>query len=195
MTNRGIATFLEESGRFTGSAQVNSLAEAKKHIEETAGLEAFPSFIILDIKLGEDNGLDFLPFLEKFCRKNKLPKPPVLVCSFLEEPFRIETAIKLGAQGYISKADNETILLDAIITILRGEIYLSDKHSDKMVKSIGVYGKLTKREQRIFELIKENKTNRQIASELCLSIHTIENHVSNIYFKTRTVNRAELQKL
>ena len=195
MTNRGIASFLVENGRFSDCAQANSLNEAKKYIEDSLSSKDFPSFIILDILLGEANGLDFLPFLEDICNKNKVPKPPVLVCSVLEEPFRIQTAIKLGACGYVSKADNEAGLLEAIDTVLRGEVYLSSKHSAKIVKSIGVYGKFTKRELRILELIKENKTNKQIANELSLHIRTVENHVSNIYFKTRAENRAELIKM
>jgi len=77
-------------------------------------------------------------------RGNGLPKPTVLICSVLEEPFRIQTAMKLGASGYVSKAESETVL---------------------------------------------------IAAELCLSVGTVRNHVSNIYFKTETNSRQELMKL
>jgi len=44
-------------------------------------------------------------------------------------------------------------------------------------------------------MIKDKKTNNEIADTLNLSIRTIENHISNIYFKTGTANRDDLIKL
>jgi len=193
MVNSGLAFCLEETGRFRIMGQANSLAQAVSFIEKDK--KNIPSLVILDILLGEENGLDFLLFLDKFCRENKKPKPYVLVCSVLEEPFRIQTALKMGASGYISKSGNKTELLNAIDAVLRGDIYISGEHSEKVMKSYGIYSKFTKREMEILNLIKLNKSNKQIASALSLSIRTIENHISNIYFKTGTENRQELIKL
>jgi len=38
-------------------------------------------------------------------------------------------------------------------------------------------------------------TNKEIARKLCLTLHTVENHVSNLYFKTRAKDRRELARL
>jgi len=201
MVNSGLASILEETGRFSVIAQVNSLSAAKKFIEDNAVQKAdlsesnFPSLIILDILLGEENGLDFLPFLKNLCRAKKIQKPYVLVCSVLEEPFRIQTALKMGASGYMPKTGSNQEFLEAIDSVLRGETYISEEHSAKVMKSYSLYEKFTKRELEIINLIKNNKSNRQIADELGLNIRTIENHVSNIYFKTGTENRKDLLKL
>jgi len=201
MVNSGLASILEETGRFSVVGQVNSLSDAIKFIEEDAiqktdqSESIFPSLIILDILLGEDNGLDFLPFLKNFCRSKKIPQPHVLVCSVLEEPFRIQTALKMGASGYIPKTGSNQEIIEAIDAVLRGETYISGEHSAKVMKSYGLYEKFTKRELEIINMIKNNKSNKQIADELGLNIRTVENHVSNIYFKTGTVNRQELVKL
>ena len=201
MVNSGLASILEETGRFTVIRQVNSLFAAKKFIEENAVQKNnssefnFPFLIILDILLGEENGLDFLPFIKNFCQSNRIPPPYVLVCSVLEEPFRIQTALKKGASGFISKAGNKNELLEAIDSVLRGETYISGIHSDKVMKSNGLYAKFTKREMEIFTLIKEKKSNKQIADELKINLRTVENRISNIYFKTGTANREELLKL
>ncbi|MCL2193589.1 MAG: response regulator, partial [Treponema sp.] len=69
LTNRGVASYLRETGRFSICAQVTTLADAKRHIEN--GDPCMPDLVILDIILGEDNGLDLLPFLDDFCDKNK----------------------------------------------------------------------------------------------------------------------------
>ncbi|MCL2210139.1 MAG: response regulator transcription factor [Treponema sp.] len=193
MVNSGIAGILEETGRFKVTGQTNTLKEAKQFIETNKN--AFPSLIILDIMLNEENGLDFLPFLENFCKSNEIKKPYVLVCFVLDEPFRIQSALEMGAAGFISKVSSKTELLLAIDTVLRGETYISGEHSDKVAKSYGLYSKFTRREREILNLIKSNKSNKQIASELFLNIRTIENHISNIYYKTGTKNRQDLQKL
>ena len=191
MLNYGLAACLEETGRFSVSGQVKSLAEAKRFIEESK----LPSLVILDILLGEENGLDFLPFLESFCQTKKIPKPPVLVCSILEDPFRIKTALKYGAAGYVPKTGGKTELLDAIDTVLQGKVYITNEHSVKLNESSGTYTQFTKRELEILYLIKQNKTNQQIAQLLAISLRTVENHVSNIYFKTGKDNRLELMNL
>ena len=193
MVNSGLASYLEETGRFTITGKAQSLAQAAEFMENSALNETdIPSLVVLDILLGEENGLDFLPFLENFCKEKQISKPAVLVCSVLEEPFAIQTALKMGASGFMPKTGSKTELLDVIDTILRGEIYISSEYSAKVMKSYGIYSKFTKRELEIYSLIKKNKTNKQIADELCLNIRTIENHVSNIYFKTGAANRSEL---
>jgi len=196
MVNSGLAAILEAEERFKVTGQVNTLDEAKNFIKEAAlSKNIYPSLIILDITLGDENGLDFIPFLRDFCINNKMPVPPVLVCSVLEEPFRIQSALKMGAFGYISKTSSKNELLEAIDTVLRGENYLSGKHTEKLKKSLGLYAKFTERESEIFSMIKEKKTNKQIAEMLGLNFRTVENHVSNIYFKTGAANKEELLKL
>jgi len=193
LINRGLASYLEETGRFKVSGQVNSLAEAKQFIEATAEQRAnIPDLIILDIMLGEENGLDFLPFLDNFCKRKTIFKPPVLICSVLEDPFRIQTAIKLGASGYILKTGNMNDLLKAIDNVLNGEKHIIDIHNIRLNAVSGKYSYFTKRELEVLDLIKQNKTNQQIAKIMYISVRTVENHVSNIYIKTGKQNRLEL---
>jgi NarL family two-component system response regulator LiaR len=192
ITNNGMVSCLEETGSFAVTGQANNLGEAMRFIENSLSL---PSLIILDIMLGEENGLDFLPFLKSFCQGRNVPMPPVLVCSVLEDPFRIQTALKQGACGYIPKTKSKTELLTAIDTVLRGEVYITGEHAVKLSKTLGTYGQFTKREIEVLNLIKQSKTNREIAKILYISIRTVENHISNIYFKTGCGNRQELEKL
>ena len=185
----GLASCLEETGRFHVGGQANSLEEARRLIDE---LKSLPSLIILDILLGEENGLDFLPFLKDFCKAKNVPKPPVLVCSVLEDPFRIQTALKLGASGYVSKTGDKAELLHAIDTVLGGKVYITGRHSVKLNESPVTFAELTKREREILSLIKLNKSNQHIAVTLDINIRTVENHISRIYFKTGTASRHEL---
>jgi NarL family two-component system response regulator LiaR len=191
MTNLGLASCLEETGRFTVCAEANTLADACRFIEES---EKFPSLIILDILLGEENGLDFLSFLDQHCRVKGVPKPPVVVCSVLEDPFRIQSAMKLGASAYVPKSSNQTELLKAIDAVLAGGTFIPERLV-KLNESGREYAPFTKRENQVLALVKMGKTNAQIAAALSFSVRTAESHISNIYFKTGKTNRLELLNL
>jgi len=192
MLNYGLAACLEETGRFSISAQATSLSEAQCIIKDAKTL---PSLIILDILLGEENGLDFLSFLDDFCRTSLQTKPPVLVCSVLEDPFRIRSALSLGASGYIPKTGTKTELISAIDTVLQGGLFVPDEYTGALHEASSIHARFTKREITVLNLIKQNKTNQQIAQNLNISLRTVENYISNIYFKTGAENRLELLKL
>jgi len=193
MLNAGIAAMLESTGLFTICGQAESLAQAMGIIEGSATL---PSIIILDLLLGDENGLDFFPKLERYCADKKTAKPLVLVCSALADSFRIQTALKLGAAGFLSKAGGKEELLKAIDAILRGKVYVSDELSAKLTEeSKNLYARFTKQEIKVIDLIKANKTNQQIADALFISIRTVANHTSKIYFKTGFSSREEVRRL
>jgi len=82
LVNIGITSWLAETGHFSAFEQAQTLAEAKRFIEDAmeAG-RSLPSIVVLDVQLGNENGLDFIRFL-KGSRETK--SIPVLVCSILE---------------------------------------------------------------------------------------------------------------
>jgi len=158
LVNSATTSLLEGTGRFRVLGKAHSLEEARLFVEKTAG--EMPEIIILDIQMGEENGLNFFPFLNDFCGKKRIPKPPVLVCSTFNDSSRIQTALKLGASGYLPKTLDGDSLLNAIDAVLRGEIYVPD---ERIGESPDKYGELTRQELNIIHLVKLNKSNPQIA--------------------------------
>jgi NarL family two-component system response regulator LiaR len=191
LTRYGLASCLEDSGRFSVAGTAASLGEGRWFIEQnSAGL---PALIILDIRLGRENGLEFIKFLKDFCGTRNMAVPAVLVCSVFEDPFRIRTALQLGAAGYVPKpAANGEELLRAIDTVLSGGEYLDPRLKLKLSRAPGAYDKFTRREQEILTMIKQNYTNQRIAKDLGISLRTVENHISHIYLKTGCVTRQGL---
>jgi len=192
MLNAGIVSILEATGLFTVCGQAQTLAEAASHIEKS---ETLPDLVILDVLLGEDNGLDFLPLLKKRCEYKKAVMPPVLVCSALDDTFKIKTALNLGAAGFLSKTGGKAELLKAVDTILRGNVYLSDEVKTKLNESSSLYGKFTKQELKVIDLLKAHNSNKHIAQTLGINVRTVENYISKIYFKTGFSTKEEIQKL
>jgi NarL family two-component system response regulator LiaR len=189
----GFGSILDSTGLFSVRVQAKSLAEARIAIEGAAPL---PQLIILDILLGEENGLDFLPVLDKFCKAKKNQKPPVLVYSALEDSFQAETARELGASGYVPKTAGKAELLKAIDAILGGEFYFPSSDSEGQNSAVSsLYEKFTKREMQVINLVRQKRSNQEIAHNLGLNLRTVENYLSNIYFKTGCENREALLKL
>jgi NarL family two-component system response regulator LiaR len=200
VTNAGLTACLEKTGRFTVTGRAATLTEAKRFIggegtSQEVSLSSLPSCIILDIQLGGDNGLDFLPFLDSYCKKHKTAKPPVLVCSVIEDPFRIKNAFDTGAAGYLPKSGNLEEIVTAIDTVLKGGTYLPERYKIILEENPGLFTLLTPRETEVLALFRQNLTNTQIAESLGLSEQTVKNHIANIYFKTKTGGREDLLKL
>lgn len=52
-------------------------------------------------------------------------------------------------------------------------------------------GMLSPRESEVLRLIAAGQSNKQIAAELSLSVHTIERHITNLYAKIEARGRAD----
>jgi NarL family two-component system response regulator LiaR len=190
LIRRGFGSFLADTGRFTIAGEASSLAEARNLLES---MEQAPDLILLDISLGQENGLDFLEFLNT--REDSEKKPAVLVYSMFEDPFRVQNALALGARGYVAKSAKETELLKAIDTILAGNCYVGSDLQVKIHETPNFYNILSGREREVLSLVKQQYDNRRIAETLKISLRTVENHLSHIYLKTGLNSRDDLLKL
>jgi len=197
MLTNAISVWLETTGRFTIAGTAASLEEARILMKE---LEPLPQIVILDISMGggnnasvQEDGLTFIPELEKICKERKAPMPAVLVCSMYEDPFLVQRAMDLGAKGYVAKSAAHGEITAAIDAILAGKTYTSVKIKKQDQKK--TFPILTRRESEIVALVKQNQSNQQIAKMLGLNNRTVDNHLRNIYEKTGVTSRKELFNL
>ena len=200
----GIGAWLSSTGRFTIAGTARTLVQARSLLEK---LDPLPAIIILDISLGAEDGLDFIPVLKEICTERKtlqgtlapginIPRiniPRVLVCSMYEDPFLIQRAIDSGAQGYVAKSADFTEIICAIDSILTGKTYIDPRYRINTKKR--AWSVLTRRENEITALVKQSLSTRQIAKRLGVSVRTVENHLTHIYVKTDTTSRAELMDI
>ncbi|MDR0443902.1 MAG: response regulator transcription factor [Treponema sp.] len=186
----GIGAWLCGTGRFSIAGTAGTLAEAQSLLER---LESLPEIVILDVSLGTEDGLEFVPVLKEICAKRTVVMPSILVCSMYEDPFLIQRAMDSGAAAYVSKSAEAGEIIAAIDVILAGNTYVNPKYelqSKKHASSI-----LTRRENEIVSLVKQSLSNRQIAKRLGISARTVENHLAHIYIKTDAGSREELFEL
>src|SRR3984893_12694081 len=134
---------------------------------------AKPDVLIVDLSLSGPDGLDLLKNI-----RTTHPTLPVLILSMHDELIYAERALRAGANGYIMKQEATEKVLVAVRRILNGEIYVSDRIANKMLKhyitgsgttrSSSIAG-LSARELEVFRLIGEGHGTRQISKELHLS--------------------------
>ena len=206
---QGVGTMLLSTGRFAITGTAKNLAEACSLIEQ---IETLPQIIILDISLGKESGLDFIPLLKEICKKRKIDTedieipgvstqgvptqgvltPGVLVCSMHEDYFNIQRAINTGAQGYITKSAEPLEYIAAIEAILSGGDYFPKQFA--VEKADDISG-LTRRENEIVSLVKQYLNNEQIAELLDINLRTVENHLGNIYAKKKITSRKDIANL
>jgi DNA-binding NarL/FixJ family response regulator len=151
--------------------------------------------VLLDIMLPGTNGLSLLGILRK-----RFPAIPVVVLSALDDIDVVSRAMSLGAAGYVTKSGSGDTLLEALKSVLAGEVYIPLHLHDKVSVSLsGGMGRsrtvtsrygLTEGQVRVLEMVREGKSNREIADLLELTEGTVKVHVSKILRKLGVASRA-----
>lgn len=131
------------------------------------------------------------------------PTLKILAVSNYDGIAYIRKMMDAGAKGYILKNIEPPELINAIRTILADKIYYSNEVASRLLESAGKdegvsrvqnkYG-LTPRELEVLSLIAAEKTNEEIATQLCVSKRTIDTHRQRILQKVNAKNTVGLIK-
>jgi DNA-binding NarL/FixJ family response regulator len=142
--------------------------------------------LIVDIKLSDGNGIDFI-----MRNKSKLTDATVIVLSAYYNPYIVDKARQAGAHYFIKKEQGASDLFKAIEKNYPSFLSKQDVENDKNTMSI----LLSKQEKEIVYLISLGHVSREIADLLSISKATVDTHRKNIHRKLNTTNTAELLKL
>lgn len=146
-----------------------------------------PDLILLDVNLSGINGFTLI---EKFRAINIWA--PILVVSATDSVSTAKIAIDKGASGFVSKASDSKTFLQAIETVLYGDVYVpsfSTVATDGSEKSSKTEAKVTSRQHEILYLLSQGMLNKQIANELCISSNTVKAHLHDIFRQLKVTNR------
>ena len=142
-----------------------------------------PDLIILSLHLENRGGLEMVRTLKTCSAKSQ-----ILVTADNNNPNYVERALRAGADGYLLKTENSEEVLAAFRSVVRGELYLSPTLVSEVLRRTlesrngrdrtGIES-LTDRELRVFELLGEGLSAREIAKRLHLSRKTVDSHREN----------------
>ncbi len=164
--------------------------------EALAGIAAsLPDVAVLDVRLGDGNGIEV-------CRKIRSAHPEVrclMLTSFADDRALLDAGMA-GASAYVLKQVRGTELLDAIRAVAQGRELLDPatiRHATERLRASGelLIDELSPQEQKLFRLIGDGFSNRQIADELFLAEKTVKNYVSNMLAKLGMSRRTEAAAL
>jgi DNA-binding NarL/FixJ family response regulator len=139
-----------------------------------------PDVVLMDLAMPNGNGLDASREISRH-----VPASKVLVLSAYQDEDLVQRVIEAGASGYMTKHSAADELLSAIRQVGQGRFYCSPNiacrlklRQGKSMPGLAVSKppSLTRREQEVLELIAHGQLNKQIASNLGVSIKTVEKH-------------------
>ena len=148
-----------------------------------------PDLAVVDISLPTKSGLELINDLQALH-----PKLPVLVLSMHDELVFAERVLRAGARGYVMKHSGGEVVLEAIRTVLAGQIFVSDQMSALVLKAFSAgtravtrspVDRLSDREFEVFKLMGEGCITRQIAERLHISPKTVDVYRQNLKEKLK----------
>jgi DNA-binding NarL/FixJ family response regulator len=175
MMRQGLAQLINNEPDLLACCEAESAQQAIEAISTGK-----PDLALVDISLPDRHGLELIKDLQVMH-----PNLTILVVSMHDESLYAERVLRAGARGYIMKQEGGKKMLQAIRTVLRGQIYVSESMSAKILEIFSgrrpentrsPLEKLTDREFEVFQLIGQGKGTRQIAEALHLSVKTVEVH-------------------
>ena len=170
---------------------INKEVDMKVVLEAESGEELLSKLdnqefdvVVLDIGLPGRSGLEILKEIKKL-----YPKIPVLMYSGYQEDRYGLRAIQAGANGYISKEDTKSNLIDAIRKIKTGKRYITAELAEILANEVDKdidkqpHERLSDREFEIMRHIALGKSVSQIAERLSISVNTVNTYRARILQK------------
>lgn len=150
-----------------------------------------PDVVVLDINMPKMDGLSVL----KKIRETNIGCK-IIVLTFYNEIGIVQDAVKNGANGYILKEADSTLLVKAINIVTSGERYIQPSiaamlRQSKIIEQQNRVEALTKRELEIIKLLVGGLYNKEIADNLNISEKTVKNHISSIFRKINVSDRTQ----
>lgn len=187
MMQLGLKHILNQQPHLTVVAQAVNGNEAV-----SVALQHQPDIVLMDIDLP---GIDGIAAAQQI--RAALPHTRILMLTHHSNPTQVMAALSSGAHGYCVKGTNAEQLLLAIATVQEGGSYLDSKIADCVLQNLKTLPdncanddiKLTEREMQVLQQLVEGRSNKQIAAQLGMSVHTAKGHVEMIIAKFEASDR------
>jgi DNA-binding NarL/FixJ family response regulator len=209
MTDRGIRVLLIDDhplfrlgimSLIQGAQAMQVVGESDSSVEAVQLVRRLnPDVVLMDVRLRVGSGIEA-------CReiRSQHPETHVLMLSTYSDEGAVIASVQAGAAGYLVKDTNADKLLEAIRTVAHGGSLLDASATRTVLEwmrredgdaRVDPLAGLSAQERKILPLIAAGKMNREIASELGLSEHTVKTYISNVLQKLQMTRRSELAAL
>ncbi|ACU40325.1 response regulator transcription factor [Actinosynnema pretiosum subsp. pretiosum] len=180
---------------------VEVVGEAGSVGEAVAGIGRHrPDVVLLDVHMPDGGGAEVLRQVRK-----ALPEVVFLALSVSDAAEDVIAVIRAGARGYVTKTISSQELVRAVVRVAEGDAVFSPRLAGFVLDAFAdrpgaapisdpELDLLTPRERDVLRLLARGYAYKEIASELFISVKTVETHVSSVLRKTQLSNRYELSR-
>jgi DNA-binding NarL/FixJ family response regulator len=179
----GLVRAIEREKMFAVVGQAGDGMEALNLIREL-----HPDLAVLDISMPTMDGME----VARRVHQEALPTELIILTMYKDARY-FNAALDLGVRGYVVKDSVSAELLACLRAVAEGHYYISPAISDLLVAwerqaaalpaAAPPFERLTPAERTVLRLVAENKTSREIARDLSVSVRTVENHRTHICHK------------
>jgi DNA-binding NarL/FixJ family response regulator len=169
---------------------VGEAANGREALEKSVELK--PDVVVMDVAMPELNGIEATRRLTEAS-----PRTRVLALSMHKDAVYVREILRAGARGYLLKDAIDADLVAAVRAVARGDAFLAPAIADSVLTDYRQHvtdpiDRLTSREREVLQMIAEGKTNKEIASDLKLSVYTVDAHRGRIMEKLNLHSTGEL---
>jgi DNA-binding NarL/FixJ family response regulator len=182
LVRRGFRRILDDDETLEVVGEASNGAEAVRLAEQL-----HPQVIVMDCQLPELNGVAATRIILR-----SRPETTILMLSMHSEDTLVRQALDAGARGYVLKNANDLDLASAIKNVAAGKSVIDPQLQRAETLKGERDAALTARELEILQHIVAGKSNKEIASELDLSVNTVSVHRANIMDRLGIHKTAEL---
>ena len=180
---------------------VDVVGEAGSVGEAVAGINHVkPDVVLLDVHMPDGGGAEVLRRI-----RTELPDVVFLALSVSDAAEDVIAVIRAGARGYVTKTISSQELVTAVLRVSAGDAVFSPRLAGFVLDAFAdrpgaapisdpELDLLTPRERDVLRLLARGYAYKEIASELFISVKTVETHVSSVLRKTQMSNRYELSR-
>jgi DNA-binding NarL/FixJ family response regulator len=186
------------AGLIDAQTDLEIVGQAEDGLEALSMMrELKPDLIVMDIKMPMCDGLEATRLI-----RAEVSDAKIVMLTVHDEDEKLFEAIKAGASGYLLKDTKSIDFLAGIRRALAGEAVLPSKLALRLLDEFARLAKhttpaappdsasdLTPREHEVLNLIAAGATDKEIAAQLSLSLHTVKSHVHSILSKLHAINR------
>lgn len=170
--------------------EASTVAEA---VREIARLD--PQVVLLDVHMPDGGGLAVIAAIGT-------GGPRFLALSVSDAAEDVIAVIRAGARGYVTKSIGADELADAVRRVAEGDAVFSprlaafvlDAFRSEAPVADDELDRLTAREREVLRLLARGYAYKEIATELFISLKTVESHASAVLRKLQLSNRRELSR-
>jgi DNA-binding NarL/FixJ family response regulator len=130
---------------------------------------------------------------------------PLVVMGIADTDSEVLACAERGAAGYVTRDASVEELTGTIQRAANGELICSPRTAGSLIRRLGTLAaelrpgrpivRLTRREREVAALMREDLSNKEIASRLCIEVATVKNHVHNVLDKLHVHRRTEALRL